>query len=76
MDLVKDGLFEREYYYSRTDGKVSFYKYIWSSNIEKYVPFDHYVFSPQTDIPEFEEIKRKQGFVSVEEAKRKGALRQ
>lgn len=76
MDLVKDGLFEREYYYSRADGKVDFYKYIWDSNIEKYVPFDYFVFSPEPSMEVLEEVKRKQGFVSVEEAKRKGALRQ
>ena len=38
MNLVKDGLYEREYYFGRKGNKVSYYKYRWNSDIKKYVP--------------------------------------
>ena len=35
MNLVKDGLYEREYYFGRKGNKVSYYKYRWNSDIKK-----------------------------------------
>ena len=31
MNLVKDGLYEREYYFGRKGNKVSYYKYKWDN---------------------------------------------
>ena len=36
MNLVKDGMFEREYYFGRKGNKVSYYKYRWNDNLKKF----------------------------------------
>lgn len=75
MNLVKDGMFEREYYFGRKGNKVSYYKYIWNDDIKKYVPSYNEVFTVFEGLELFEQSMRDKGFLSIEEMEAKGTIR-
>lgn len=75
MNLVKDGLFEREYYFGRKNNTVSYYKYRWSDEIQKYVPDYNETFKAFEGLEAFEEAMKEKGFDTVENVKAKGTYR-
>ena len=52
MNLVKDGLYEREYYFGRKGNKVSYYKYKWDNMtniiLEEVTPTDYEITTRET----------------------------
>ena len=75
MNLVKDGLYEREYYFGRKGNKVSYYKYRWNSDIKKYVPDYNETFKVFEGLEQFEKSMRAKGFLSIAEMEAKGPIR-
>lgn len=75
MNLVKDGMFEREYYFGRKGNKVSYYKYAWNDDIKKYVPRHNETFKAFEGLEQFEKSMREKGFVSIAEMEAKGTIR-
>lgn len=75
MNLVKDGLFEREYYFGRKNNNISYYKYRWSDTVQKYVPDYHETFKAFEGLEAFEEAMKEKGFDTVENVKAKGTYR-
>ena len=75
MNLVKDGLYEREYYFGRKGNKVSYYKYRWNSDIKKYVPDYNETFKVFEGLEQFEKSMREKGFVSIAEMEALGPIR-
>lgn len=80
MNIVKDGLFLRHYYSLRADNEtVNSYGYIWSEEIEKYVPDGNSHFNLKEEGWEswdkFANHMRKRGYLSVEEQLEKGTCR-
>ena len=77
MNLVKDGLYEREYYFGRKGNKVSYYKYKyrWNSDIKKYVPDYNETFKVFEGLEQFEKSMREKGFLSIAEMEAKGTIR-
>ena len=75
MNLVKDGLYEREYYFGRKGNKVSYYKYRWNSDIKKYVPDYNETFKVFEGLEQFEKSMREKGFVSIAEMEAMGTIR-
>lgn len=75
MNLVKDGLYEREYYFGRKGNKVSYYKYRWNSDIKKYVPDYNETFKVFEGLEQFEKSMREKGFLSIAEMEAKGPIR-
>lgn len=77
MRIVKDGLYEREYYvYIKGLEKVEYLGYTWSSDIGKYVPNYNYKFS--LDGENWEEFKlrmREREFISIDERLKLGTKR-
>ena len=76
MNLVKDGLYERESYFGRKGNQVSYYKYRWNDEIKKYVPDYNETFKAFEGLELFEKAMREKGFVSIEEMEAIGTLRQ
>ncbi len=75
MNLVKDGLYEREYYFGRKGNTVSYYKYRWNSDIKKYVPDYNETFKVFEGLEQFEKSMREKGFLSIAEMEAKGTIR-
>ena len=75
MNLVKDGLYEREYYFGRKGNTVSYYKYRWNSDIKKYVPDYNETFKVFEGLEQFEKSMREKGFVSIAEMEALGPIR-
>lgn len=75
MNLVKDGLYEREYYFGRKGNTVSYYKYRWNSDIKKYVPDYNETFKVFEGLEQFEKSMREKGFLSIAEMESKGTIR-
>ena len=75
MNLVKDGLYEREYYFGRKGNTVSYYKYRWNSDIKKYVPDYNETFKVLEGLEQFEKSMREKGFLSIAEMESKGTIR-
>lgn len=75
MNLVKDGLYEREYYFGRKGNKVSYYKYRWNSDIKKYVPDYNETFKVFEGLEQFEKSMREKGFLSIAEMEAMGTIR-
>ena len=75
MNLVKDGLYEREYYFGRKGNTVSYYKYRWNSDIKKYVPDYNETFKVFEGLEQFEKSMREKGFLSIAEMEAKGPIR-
>ena len=75
MNLVKDGLYEREYYFGRKGNTVSYYKYRWNSDIKKYVPDYNETFKVFEGLEQFEKSMREKGFVSIAEMEAMGTIR-
>ena len=75
MNLVKDGLYEREYYFGRKGNKVSYYKYRWNSDIKKYVPDYNETFKVFEGLEQFEKSMREKGFLSIAEMEALGPIR-
>ena len=75
MNLVKDGIFEREYYFGRKGNKVSYYKYKWCNEAKKYFPCYNETFKVFEGLELFEKSMREKGFVSIEEMKAIGTIR-
>lgn len=67
MNLVKDGMFEREYYFGRKGNKVSYYKYRWNDDLKKYVPSYNETFKAIEGLEQFEKTMRELGFLSIAE---------
>lgn len=76
MNLVKDGLYEREYYFGRKGNKISYYKYKWNDDAKKYFPCYHETFKPFEGVKMFEKSMRDKGFVSIKEMEAMGTLRE
>ena len=56
MNLVKENGLEREYYFGRKRNMVSYYKYKWSKEANKYFPSASFICrlqSPETLLPSF-----------------------
>ena len=75
MNLVKDGLYEREYYFGRKGNTVSYYKYRWNSDIKKYVPDYNETFKVFEGLEQFEKSMRGKRFLSIAEMEAKGTIR-
>ena len=80
MNIVKDGLFLRHYYSLRSDNEtVNSYDYVWSDEIEKYVPNSNSHFNLKAEgwdcWDNFVDHMRKRGYLSVEERLEKGTYR-
>lgn len=75
MNLVKDGLYEREYYFGRKGNKVSYYKYRYNDDMKKYVPSYNETFKAIEGLEQFEKTMREKGFVSIAEMEAKGTIR-
>lgn len=75
MNLVKDGLYEREYYFGRKGNTVSYYRYRWNSDIKKYVPDYNETFKALEGLEQFEKSMREKGFLSIAEMEAKGTIR-
>lgn len=75
MNLVKDGLYEREYYFGRKGNTVSYYRYRWNSDIKKYVPDYNETFKVFEGLEQFEKSMREKGFLSIAEMEAKGTIR-
>ena len=75
MNLVKDGMFEREYYFGRKGNKVSYYKYRYNDDMKKYVPSYNETFKAIEGLEQFEKTMREKGFVSIAEMEAKGTIR-
>lgn len=75
MNLVKDGLYEREYYFGRKGNTVSYYKYRWNSDIKKYVPDYNETFKVFEGLEQFEKSMREKGFLSIAEMEALGPIR-
>ena len=75
MNLVKDGMFEREYYFGRKGNKVSYYKYRWNDDLKKYVPSNNETFKAIEGLEQFEKTMRELGFLSIAEMEAKGTIR-
>ena len=71
MNLVKDGLYEREYYFGRKGNQVSYYKYKWDNDAKKYFPCFHETFKAFEGLEQFEKSMRAKGFVSISELETK-----
>lgn len=76
MNLVKDGMFEREYYFGRKGNKVSYYKYRWNDDMKKYVPSYNETFKAIEGLEQFEKTMRELGFLSIAEMEERGTIRQ
>ena len=76
MNLVKDGMFEREYYFGRKGNKVSYYKYRWNDDLRKYVPSYNETFKAIEGLEQFEKTMRELGFLSIAEMEERGIIRQ
>lgn len=76
MNLVKDGLYEREYYFLRKNNTISYYKYRWNDDIKKYVPDYNETFKAFEGWQLFEKSMREKGFMSIEEMQEIGTIRQ
>ena len=76
MNLVKDGMFEREYYFGRKGNKVSYYKYRYNDDMKKYVPSYNETFKAIEGLEQFEKTMREKGFVSIAEMEANGTIRQ
>ena len=75
MNLVKDGYYEREYYFGRKGNKVSYYKYRYNDDMKKYVPSYNETFKAIEGLEQFEKTIREKGFVSIAEMEAKGTIR-
>ena len=75
MNLVKDGLYEREYYFGRKGNKVSQYKYKWDNEAKKYFPCHNETFKAFEGLEQFEKSMREKGFVSIAEMEAMGTIR-
>ena len=75
MNLVKDGLYEREYYFGRKGNTVSYYRYRWNSDIKKYVPDFNETFKAFEGLEQFEKSMREKGFLSIAEMEALGPIR-
>lgn len=75
MNLVKDGLYEREYYFGRKGNQVSYYKYKWDNDAKKYFPCFHETFKVFEGLELFEKSMREKGFLSIKEMEERGTLR-
>lgn len=75
MNLVKDGYYEREYYFGRKGNKVSYYKYRYNDDMKKYVPSYNETFKAIEGLEQFEKTMREKGFVSIAEMEAKGTIR-
>ena len=76
MNLVKDGMFEREYYFGRKGNKVSYYKYRWNDDLKKYVPSYNETFKAIEGLEQFEKTMRELVFLSIAEMEERGTIRQ
>ena len=75
MNLVKDGMFEREYYFGRKGNTVSYYKYRWNDEAKKYLPYYNETFKAFEGLHQFEKSMREKGFLSIAEMEAKGTIR-
>ena len=75
MNLVKDGLYERAYYFGRKGNKVSYYKYKWDNEAKKYFPCHNETFKAFEGLEQFEKSMREKGFVSIAEMEALGPIR-
>lgn len=71
MNLVKENGLEREYYFGRKGNKVSYYKYKWSKEANKYFPYYNETFKVFEGLEQFEKSMREKGFVSIAELESK-----
>ncbi len=71
MNLVKENGLEREYYFGRKGNKVSYYKYKWSKEANKYFPYYNETFKVFEGLEQFEKSMRDKGFVSISELETK-----
>ena len=75
MNLVKDDMFEREYYFGRKRNMVSYYKYRWNDEAKKYLPSYNETFKVFEGLEHFVKTMREKGFVSIAELEAKGTMR-
>lgn len=79
MQIVKDGMFKREYYrYYEGLKEIELFEYSWDSSIEKYVLNFNMIVDKLVSKEcweKFKEEKREKGFLSIEEVLKIGVLR-
>ena len=57
MNLVKENGLEREYYFGRKRNMVSYYKYKWSKEANKYFPYYNETFKDNNNVFLMQELK-------------------